>query len=300
MKNLLVEKCLLKCLEPGLSEHKIEYSVFEDISEVYSFPESEYLVVGPQTKLVASEFEAMPKLKKVLVAGGGVDNIDEAVAEDKNIERRCFVANGPSTTELTIYFLIHLAKELHKGRVKFESDDWNNFPGFGHDLYGKTLGLVGFGYIGKSVAGVAQALQVNVIAHDPYVQDHDFEKTNVSKVELDVLLENSDFVSLHIPYKRKLVKFFNKEKFKKMKLGSCLVNTSRGQIIDENDLLEALGDGRPKFCALDVFCDEPLPADSPFMDHPQVLSTPHIAGRTIDSQSRMGEMLLKNILQLFE
>jgi (S)-sulfolactate dehydrogenase len=167
----------------------------------------------------------------------------------------------------------------------------------GREIAGKTLGLIGFGGIGRLTADLAQGLGMQVIAHDPMVPDHAgvWADTRVSPVSLDAVLASSDVVSLHVPLTDQTRNLLSAERVGRMKPGAVVINTSRGLIADEAAIAAALRAGRLGGAAFDVFEPEPLKADNPWVDCPNVLLTPHVAGVTAESNERVSSLIAAEV-----
>jgi (S)-sulfolactate dehydrogenase len=169
----------------------------------------------------------------------------------------------------------------------------------GRELSGKTLGLVGFGQIGRVTAAKAIALGMKVVAHDPAIDASDrvWRSTGVEALALEALLARSDAVSLHVPLVPSTRGLLGRERLGAMKRGAILINSARGGIVDEAALAQALFEGRVGAAAIDCFDSEPLPAGSPLADAPNVILTPHIAGVTVESNERVSALVAERVAQ---
>ena len=273
------------------------------------------LIVRSATKVTREVIDAFPNLKIIARGGVGLDNIDVAYAESKNIAvMNTPAASSQAVAELTFGHIFSLARKLHlsnrvmpeKGQSEFKS--LKNAFSDGVQLRGKTLGILGFGRIGREVARIAVALGMKIMPVDMIVEEAEIDiqvfvskdvslSVHVNTCELEEMLAASDFITLHVPFTggRALI---SKEEIEKMKDGVYLVNTSRGGAINEDDLLEGLSSGKIAGAALDVFDDEPKPRKE-LLTHPQISVTPHIGASTQEAQGLIGLELADRILAFF-
>ena len=168
--------------------------------------------------------------------------------------------------------------------------------GIGFELYGKKLGIAGFGAIGREVAKRAQAFGMEILAYDPYLDDEKIEATGAKACDLDTMLSNADIVSIHLPVVDSTRNIVNKDWFSKMKKTAYVVNTARAAVIDQRDFVEALQNGDIAGAAIDVYWQEPVPANHPLLKMRNVVCTPHMAGLTTDVDNWSGEMMSQEIL----
>lgn len=242
------------------------------------------MVVRSATKVRKDMIDKMDNMKLIVRGGVGLDNIDVDYAKSKGIEvKNTPAASSISVAELTIGHMIALTRHIARGTQSIKERKWEKKVLKGIELYNKTLGIIGIGRIGKEVAKRAKAFGMNVIAYDPYAK---YEE--VKMVDFDSLLENSDFITLHIPGTAETHHFIGKEAFNKMKQGVFIINCGRGGVVDETALLEALKTGKVAGASLDVFETEP-PEYTQLLDLPNVTFTPHIGASTSDAQARIGK-----------
>ncbi len=251
------------------------------------------VVVRSATKITRKVIEAGRDLELIVRAGIGLDNIDCEAAKEKGIQ----VANTPAATSISVAehtFGLMLAAVRQHGRANLSMKEhkWEKKALSGTELYGKTLGLIGLGRIGKEVAKRALAFGMSVIAYDVIKIETDLD---VKQVSLAELLEQADVISLHLPLTKENKHMIGRPEFEKMKDGVILVNAARGGIVDETALLEALNSGKVRAAAIDVFEKEP-PVDYSLIDHPNVIATPHIGAAAEEGQKRAGVEVVK-ILQ---
>lgn len=260
-------------------------------------PQYDGIIVRSATKVTKDVIDAGKNLKVIARGGVGLDNIDVPYAKGKGIK----VLNTPgassiSVAELAIAHMFALSRFLHLSNTEMREGKWPKKEySKGVELTGKTLGLIGFGNIGKEVAKRAVGLGMKVVAHDPNVTTTDLKVTFTSKQEL---LKNSDYISLHIPLDKKTGPAITKNEFDMMKKGVVLVNCARGGVVAEKDLLEALKSGKVSRAAMDVFESEPpTPEEYELLKHPNVSVTPHIGASTNEAQERVGEEIARKVVQ---
>ena len=235
------------------------------------------------------------KLKLVVRAGVGIDNIDHKYAEEKGIAvRNTPKASSASVAELTIAHMFAISRFIHVSNVTMRKGEWNKKAYKGIELMGKTLGLIGFGRIGQEVGSRARALGMDVIYADHHVH---LDSPQYKKVEMEEVLERSDFISLHIPFLGEPT--IGEAEFAKMKDGVRLVNVARGGVVDEDALLKALESGKVAAAALDVFEEEPTKRED-ICNHPAISVTPHIGASTAEAQMRIGIETYETILDFFK
>ena len=250
--------------------------------------EYDALIVRGRTKVTPAVFDAAGKLIVVGRAGIGVDNIDLNAARAHGVK----VVNSPLATtvtvaELTLGLMLSLVRELPRADASMKAGSWLKKELEGVELYGKTLGVIGFGRIGSAVARRAAAFDMGILAFDRMKPVEDMRARGGEPVSLDSLLAESDFITLHLPLTAETKNMLKAEAFAKMKTGVYIVNAARGGIIDEEALLAALESGKVAGAAMDVFSAEP-PGSSPLVGHPKVICTPHIGAQTIEAQARAG------------
>jgi D-3-phosphoglycerate dehydrogenase len=246
------------------------------------------IMVRSATKVRRDVIDAGSNLKVIARGGVGLDNIDVAYAKEKGIA----VLNTPgassiSVAELAIGHMFAVARFLNLSNTEMRNGAWPKKEySKGMELTGKTLGLIGFGNIGREVARRAIGLGMSVIAHDPYVTSSDMDVELVGK---DDLLARADFISLHVPFIKEEGPAIAAPEFAKMKDGVVLINCARGGVVVEHDLLDALNSGKVRYAGIDVFENEPVTeAQTALIQHPRVSVTPHIGASTVEAQDRVG------------
>ena len=239
----------------------------------------------------ATVFARAPRLRVVARYGVGVDRVDlEAAARHGVAVTITPGANANAVAELTIALLFALARPLVQGCEAARAGRWSAVHGT--ELAGRTLGLVGLGRIGSLVAAKARALGLRVLAYDPYVT----ARAEVQLVELDALCDGSDFLSLHAPLTDETRGLVDDAFLAALRPGAALINTARGELVDEDALLRALDAGRLRAAALDVLAKEPPPAAHPLLARDDVLVTPHIGPHTAEATTAMGRLALDDLL----
>lgn len=257
------------------------------------------VIVRSATKVTREVIDAGPNLKVIARGGVGVDNIDVKHAKEKGI----LVLNTPaasavSVAELTIGHMIAVSRFLHLSTMEMRAGKWPKKEySKGIELYKKTLGILGLGNIGKEVARRALGMGMTVLAYDPPFTPMDFLVEITTK---EKLLQNSDFITLHLPYKKEQEPVLGRKEFEMMRKGVVVINCARGGVVDEAVLLENLNSGKVAGAGLDVFADEPpTEAQKALISHPRVSVTPHIGGSTVEAQGRVGaEIALKVVKAL--
>ncbi|HEX3385667.1 MAG TPA: D-2-hydroxyacid dehydrogenase [Mucilaginibacter sp.] len=275
--------------------------------------EYDAITVRSATKVRKALIDACPNLKLIGRGGVGVDNIDVDYAKEKGIG----VYNTPASSSLSVAELVFASlfgcvrflpdsnrKMPVEGNTKF--NDLKKAYAKGVELHGKTLGIVGFGRIGHEVAKIAIGVGMDVIAYDLYPFNPELEltlgggikvKASVKPVSLDEVITTADFITLHTPFIDKAL--LGKEELARTKKGVGLVNISRGGLIDELALVDALNSGQVSFAALDVFDNEPTPREE-ILKHPKISLTPHIGAATNEAQERIGVELASLIIGHFK
>eukprot|EP00388_Colpodella_angusta_P023188 GDKJ01059215.1.p2 GENE.GDKJ01059215.1~~GDKJ01059215.1.p2 ORF type:complete len:317 (+),score=31.95 GDKJ01059215.1:1896-2846(+) len=271
------------------------------------------ITVRSATKVRAALIDACPNIKLIGRGGVGMDNIDVDYARSKGVN----VVNTPAASSLSVAELVfaHLftgIRFLHDSNRKMPVEGATKFNDLkkayakGVELRGKTMGIIGFGRIGRETAAVALGLGMNVLAYDLYPADTNITlhlqgdikvDIPVKTVALEEVIANSDFISLHTPFADKPI--LGAEEFAAMKKGVGIVNCSRGGTIDEPALLEALNSGKVAFAGLDVFDNEPTPLNE-LLTHPKISLTPHIGASTNEAQERIGAELANLIIDFFK
>jgi len=257
--------------------------------------EADALVVRSATRVTEELLEHAPKLRVIGRAGVGVDNIDLDAATRRGI----LVMNTPggnsaSVAEHALALMLAMARSIPQLSAALHAGRWEKSGSAGRELRGKTLGLVGLGRVGVEVARRARALEMRVVAHDPYVAPERAAEWGVELATLADVLRQSDYISLHTSLSPATDKLLNAQTIAQMKKGARLVNTARGELVDEAALAEALRSGHLAGAALDVFTEEP-PKNSPLLELANVIATPHVAGSTAEAQEEVGVQIAEQV-----
>jgi D-3-phosphoglycerate dehydrogenase len=257
--------------------------------------DADALVVRSATKVTAQLLEHAARLRAIGRAGVGVDNVDLDAATKKGI----VVMNTPggnavAVAEHAVALMLALVRRIPQADSALKQGRWEKKKLIGTELRAKTIGLIGLGKIGMEVARLAQAFQMEVIAHDPYVSSLMAREQNVRLVALEELLKASDFISVHASATPETHHLLNAQTLALAKPGVRIVNCARGELIHEEDLLQALESGQVAGAALDVFENEP-PKDFRLAAHPNVIATPHIAGSTEEAQEIVGIRIAEQV-----
>jgi len=256
-------------------------------------PDFPCMVVRSRTKVTKEVLDAGTSLKSVVRAGVGLDNIDIGYAKEKGVA----VLNTPSAStqsvaELTVAYLMALARNIPLMTASMKAGKWEKKSFLGSEVSGKKLGLIGSGRIGQAVADRAIALGMTVVAYDPYVT----QLPNITLMELDDLLSEADYISLHIPHTDETHNILDASAFAKMKDGVRIINCARGGTIDEEALYQAIQEGKVAGAALDVFADEPL-IDPKLFSLDQVMGSPHIGAGTTEAKERVGQVAAEKVIE---
>jgi D-3-phosphoglycerate dehydrogenase len=242
-----------------------------------------------------SALASADQLKVIARYGAGVDRVDVDAAREKGI----IVTNTPgantiSVAELTIGLMLAVARSIPQANTATKNGDWPRLKGL--SLEGRVIGLIGFGAIGQQVARRLQGFDCTLVAFDPFPNHKAAQASNVSLLALDDVLGRADVVSLHLPAIPETRGMVNGDFLSKMKAGAILINTARGEIINEDDLLAVLQSGHLRGAGLDAFASEPPGADNPLLRLPQVIATPHTGAHTDGATNAMGWGALHNCL----
>lgn len=250
--------------------------------------DADALVVRSATKVTAALIEAAPRLRVIARAGSGVDNVDVTAASARGVVvMNAPGANSISVAELAVGLMLSLARHLPAADAAMKQGKWEKKKFMGEEVRDKTLGLAGLGRIGQEVARRARAFGMRVIAHDPFISAQVAGDLGVELVSMDDVFARADYVSLHLPSTPATRNFLNAERLSRAKKGIRIVNTARGDLVDEKALADAIESGRVAGAALDVFETEP-PPDPRLQTLPQVIATPHIAASTREAQELVG------------
>jgi D-3-phosphoglycerate dehydrogenase len=303
MKILVAEKIAdggIKLLKEA--GHQVDVKLELSPEElVAAIPDYEALIVRSATQASRDVIEAGTKLKIVGRAGVGVDNVDVAAATERGV----IVCNAPtsnvvSACEQTFALLLACARRTPQASASMREHKWDRGKFSGNELYQKTLAIVGLGRIGGLVAKRARAFEMNLIGFDPYATPERAAEIGVTLYDnLDELLPQADFITVHLPKTKETIGMFAAEQFAKMKDGVYLVNTARGGIYDVQALADAVKSGKVAGAGIDVYEKEPC-TESPLHDLEQVILTPHLGASTKEAQARAGMQIAEYVLMGLE
>ena len=289
IKEILEKNGLKVTYEPEITLEQLDEKI-----GVY-----EIIVVRSRTKLSRELITKADKCEIIARVGVGLDNIDQEAAKEKNI-RVINAVEGAITAvaELVIGLMLSMAREIPRADREIRNGNWIKKELMGSELKGKYLGIVGLGNIGKRLGRLARALNMNIIGYDVIPIDEEFSKeVGLMKADLDTLLSSSDFVSLHVPLLDSTHHMINAEKLAIMKKSARIINTSRGGIIDEDALYNALKEGNLAGAALDVFETEP-PIGSKLTSLSNFILTPHVGAQTKEAQLLAANIIAEKIIQV--
>lgn len=275
-----------------------QYYEIDELNEIVK--DADAIIIRSATKIRKQTIDAAKetgRLKLIVRAGVGVDNIDVTYAEENGIK----VENTPNASsaavaELAIGQMFSIARHIYASNVTMRDGKWlkNDYKGI--EIAGKTLGLIGFGRIAIETAKKAEALGMKVIYTNRSGKKDGYDQFTYKPFE--ELIQEADFISLHIPYDKTIGAVIGKAEFEKMKKGVYIVNCARGGVVDEDALIDALDSGKVSAAALDVFAEEPTKNER-ILSHEKISITPHIGASTKEAQARIGQELVKVVKDFF-
>ena len=290
VKVLISDKMDSRCVGIIESHTGIQAEVRTDLSpeELRSVIEGyDALIVRSSTKVTGEILRAGKRLQVVGRAGVGVDNVDvETATRSGIIVMNTPGGNSTSTAEHSFAMLIALARNIPQATSSIKSGNWDRGQYLGVELAGKTLGVIGLGKVGREVAGRGAAFKMRVLGYDPFVAEEIALAHGAQLATLDEVMEQADFITLHLPLTSRTRHFISEEQLDRAKDGAFLVNCARGGIVDEHALLRALNSGKLAGAALDVFEEEP-PTSPELIAHERLICTPHLAGSTREAQANV-------------
>ncbi|MFM9279011.1 phosphoglycerate dehydrogenase [Paenibacillus jiagnxiensis] len=261
--------------------------------------EYDALLVRSQTKVTERIMSAGTRLKVIGRAGVGVDNIDLEAATQRGI----IVINAPdgntiTTCEHTFAMMMALARHIPQAYAKTVGGTWDRKSFLGVELRNKTLGVLGMGRIGSEVAKRAKAFGMNILGYDPFLTEERAEKQGVKLASVDDIVRNADFITVHTPLTPETRHMISRPQFEVMKKGMRIINCARGGVIDELALVEAINEGIVAGAAFDVFESEPPAQDHPFLNHPNIIVTPHLGASTVEAQENVAIDVSEQVLHI--
>ena len=301
MKVLVAEAIAPEGVAALRARHAVDVRTGLSLDELRAaLPEYDALIVRSQVNVDAATIAAGTRLQVIGRAGVGVDNVDLDAATRAGIT----VVNAPTgntiaAAEHTLALLLAVARRIAAADASIRRGDWTRSKFQGIQLRGRTLGIVGLGKIGLAIADRARALEMTLLGVDPYVTEEQAALHGVTLVDLPALLASSDVVTVHVPLTRATTKLIDAAAIAGMKLGAIVMNVARGGIIDEAALAAALIDGRLGGAGIDVFLHEP-PTDSPLLNAPNVVVTPHLGASTAEAQVAVAEEVAAQVLDVLD
>jgi len=265
-----------------------------------TIPNYNAIIVRSRTEITQELISAGKKLKVIGRAGVGLDNVDLKAAEEAGVE----VYNTPDSVtnavaELILGMMLSLSRDICIGNSSLKDGNWMKNHLKGVELKDKVLGIIGLGRIGKRLSEIVQAMDMNILFYDIVkVPKETIEKLNLKYVEIDDILTKSDYITLNIPLTQETTHLISREKISKMKKTACIINASRGAVVDEKALLDALKNDRIRGAALDVFEIEP-PGRNELVVMPNVVCTPHIGAQTVEAQEAAATEVSERIIEFF-
>ncbi|MDO5508641.1 MAG: phosphoglycerate dehydrogenase, partial [Corynebacterium casei] len=259
--------------------------------------EADALLVRSATTVDEEVLEAANNLKIVGRAGVGLDNVDVPAATARGV----MVVNAPtsnihSACEHAISLLLSTARQIPQADATLREGEWKRSSFKGVEIYGKTVGIVGFGHIGQLFAHRLKAFETEIIAYDPYANPARAASLGVELVDLEELMSRSDFVTIHLPKTPETAGMFSAELLAKAKKGQIIINAARGGLVDEQALADSIKAGHHWGAGFDVYSTEPC-TDSPLFELPQVVVTPHLGASTVEAQDRAGTDVADSVLK---
>lgn len=286
-----------KMKQSGLEVHYNDTGLAYTPEEFAKFAKDVDAIIVGVDKIDQTVIDSCPKLKVICKFGVGIDNIDVTYAESKGIYvGRTIGSNSNAVAEHVMSFIYCESKNLWSTICKVKNHGWEKPTGF--EVREKVLGIVGFGAIGKYLAKQAVGVGMSVLVNDVFdISTEVLDEYQVEKVEMDDLLEKSDYISLHLPLTDYTKNMISTKEFKKMKSSACLLNAARGGIVDETALYEALTTGEIRSACFDVFSTEPPTKNEPLLTLENFMLTSHVAARTVESEKRTCEFSSRIIME---
>lgn len=277
----------------------VDYKPDIELDELLtSVGDCDVIVVRSRTKITKTIIDAASKVKIIARVGVGLDNIDTSYAHSRGIKvLNAAEAAMNAVSELVIGHMLALSRNIPKANDGIKNGKWLKKELVGSELKGKYLGIIGVGNIGRNVGRLARGFRMNLIGYDIFPINQDYvREVGMIKTDLKTLLENSDFVTCHVPLTENTRHLINSETLSYMKPTAFLINTSRGEIIDEESLFRTLSEKRIAGAALDVFEVEP-PTNTKLLHLPNILCSPHIAAQTKEAQELASNVIAEKVIQ---
>lgn len=260
---------------------------------------AEALLVRSETRVTPELLSDAPRLRVVGRAGAGVDTIDVAACTSRGI----VVVNTPggnavAAGEHALALMFALARRVAAADASMKRDEWSLAKYVGVELTGKTLGLIGFGRVGSEVGRRALGLEMRVLVYDPYVPAEHLRRSGFEPMDVDALLAEADFVSLHVPLTDATRNMIDADRLARMRKGAYLINCARGDLVDQAALVQALDSGHLGGAGIDVWPHEPVSPDDPLHRHPKIVATPHLGASTVEAQTNVAVQVVQEVLAI--
>lgn len=310
MKGLIVDvvdSCIAEKLGKYMQMDTEILPTAERLAEI--IPDYDVLIMRVDPPIKKEILDAAKRLKVIGVCSVGLNHVDLEYAKQKGVE----VMNSPglnidSVAELTVGRMIDMARHVvraHNDTLK--KKNWDKYPYMGQELNGKTVGIIGFGKIGRRVAELCKAFRMTTLAYDPYVSVEDGKKVDVEILPLEDLIRRSNFITIHVPLTPETKNMISREQIAMMPDGAIIINMGRGGLVDEEAVYQALKSGKLGGMGTDVMALElgasfspDAKLESPLYELDNFVVTPHIGGQTVDSQKRIGESISERIISLLK
>jgi D-3-phosphoglycerate dehydrogenase len=277
-------------------QHDVKLGL-EKESLLATIPGYDALIIRSGTKVDADVLEAATKLKVIGRAGIGVDNVDiRAATREGVIVMNTPAANSIATAEQTMALMLAASRHTAVAHQSVKEGEWKRTQFVGSELNGKVLGIIGFGRIGRLVAKRAQAFGMTIMAYDPLVTEDVAREMDVTLVDMDDLLPQADYITLHAALVPDTENIINRSAVEQMKEGVIFINVARGKMVDEGALAAGLEQGKIKLAAIDVYRSEPPSTDNPLIGHPRVLHTPHLGASTVEAQHAVATQIVEQVV----
>ncbi|MCG6796564.1 MULTISPECIES: 2-hydroxyacid dehydrogenase [unclassified Geobacillus] len=276
----------------------------EEVPPMFKDNKDADIVLGLFAPFSAKAMDTFDNLKLIGVARAGTENVDVKAATERGIiVVHVMGRNAEAVSDFAIGLMLSEARNIARAHTSIKNGQWQKvFSNSNHipELKGKTVGIIGFGYIGRLVAKKLSGFDVNVIVYDPFVTQESIEMPNVRLVDKDTLFSESDFITIHARLTKENYHFIGREELAKMKPTAYLINTARSGLIDTDALVEALSEKRIAGAGLDVFDIEPIPQDHPLLSLDNVTLTTHIAGTTTDALTQSPYLLVGEVKKILD
>ncbi|XP_058798466.1 D-3-phosphoglycerate dehydrogenase [Phymastichus coffea] len=304
LSSVLISDAVDERCQALLTKHGVKVTQKQKLSKddlIAELKKHDGLIVRSETKVTADVIDAVPSLRLIGRAGTGVDNIDVPAATRNGVlVLNTPAANSISACELTCAMVLSLARNIAQACQSMKEGRWDRKLYAGNEVSGKTLGVIGFGRIGREISRRMKSFDMRIVAYDPFLTNEQFAEIGVTKGELADVWREADYITVHTPLIPQTKNMINAETLGKCKKGVYIINVARGGIVDEAALLDAIKSGQCGGAALDVFLEEP-PKNSATIElikHPKVVATPHLGASTAEAQIRVAVEIAEQFLAI--